>query len=485
MKKSLLGLLITFSSSILLAPACFATFPGGNGDILYTKFTPYSGAYSSAQDDGKIYVANADGTNERIFRNDGYSMGYRISYSPLGGRIVWANNGSIYISDVNGDNIHLAARNEDLINPQWAPSGLSIFYTIRFPNYSGLNVIDINGSNNRVLLHQGYGVVSSDGNNYLYSSPVSPTYSLEYMDNILSLDETPTTLKTFMSGHSHWFPAAVWSPDSTKFAIRDDSTGENVIKIYNFQTKALIDQFSYPGYDPINQNISMLWSPDSTSMLISGNLNTASPFSENYTPDYAILSYNLTTHIATRLTTSWPGRLIDWQSVHPGMSEPDIPPTPAQTPTTKHVYRFYSPLIQRHLYTADEYEVNYIQSHFPPSIWRYEGTAFSVEATSSCAQDESVHRFYSEVLKSHLYTIDENEKNYISSHYPSSIWRYEGVSYCASRQQKSNATAVYRFYSNQLKTHLYTTDENEMQTIRATFSEDAWKYEGIAYYTYQ
>jgi hypothetical protein len=81
--------------------------------------------------------------------------------------------------------------------------------------------------------------------------------------------------------------------------------------------------------------------------------------------------------------------------------------------------------------------------------------------------------------------MDEYEKSYIISHFPPSVWRYEGVSYCASKQQEPGMSPVYRFYSKQLKTHLYTMDENEMQTIRATFPEDTWRFEGVAYFTYQ
>jgi hypothetical protein len=94
------------------------------------------------------------------------------------------------------------------------------------------------------------------------------------------------------------------------------------------------------------------------------------------------------------------------------------------------VYRFYSPATKHHLYTADQNEVNYLRSS-ASSTWNYEGIAYSVGRTTSCAQDQSVYRFYSEKLTTHLYTMDEYEKSQIIANYPPDVWKYEGVAYYA------------------------------------------------------
>lgn len=148
------------------------------------------------------------------------------------------------------------------------------------------------------------------------------------------------------------------------------------------------------------------------------------------------------------------------------------------------VYRYYSPVVKRHLYTTDQNEANYLSSSMK-GTWNYEGISYYVPQVSRCNTGSSVYRFYSSTLKTHLYTMDDNEKSYIMTNFPTTVWSYEGVSFCADKtQQNQNESPVYRFYSPSLKTHLYTNDANEKDSIIKTFSPDIWSYEGIAYYAY-
>ncbi len=146
------------------------------------------------------------------------------------------------------------------------------------------------------------------------------------------------------------------------------------------------------------------------------------------------------------------------------------------------IHRFYSPVVKRHLYTADENEANYIIANML-GVWSYEGIAFVAKSTSNCASGENVFRFYSEYTKSHLYTMDENEKSVLIGLNNPSVWRYEGVAYCADTNQASGTIPVYRFYAPFLNTHLYTMDENEKNSLVANASQ-VWNFEGVAYYTY-
>lgn len=142
------------------------------------------------------------------------------------------------------------------------------------------------------------------------------------------------------------------------------------------------------------------------------------------------------------------------------------------------VYRLYNTSTKKHLYTADSNEAVVLKS----SGWNYEGMSYTVKSLASCSANESVYRFYSQQLKTHLYTIDENEKNFIANNFPVNVWNYEGVSFCASAIQETDTKPVYRFYGQQLKTHLYTIDENEKNTIIGWNNPEVWKFEGISYY---
>ena len=149
---------------------------------------------------------------------------------------------------------------------------------------------------------------------------------------------------------------------------------------------------------------------------------------------------------------------------------------PASSPT---VYRFYSPVTRHHLFTSDVNEMNVLRTN---GSWNFEGIAYYVKSTSqSCSTNESVYRFYSERLKVHMYTMDENEKNELSK-LPADAWKYEGISFCAAATKTSTNKPVYRFYSDYLSSPLYTADENEKGELMQ--HPDVWRFEGIGYYVY-
>ena len=74
-----------------------------------------------------------------------------------------------------------------------------------------------------------------------------------------------------------------------------------------------------------------------------------------------------------------------------------------------------------------------------------------------------VYRFYNDTLRTHFFTIDENEKTHLKA---DSGWRYEGVAWHAYATQEAGTLPVYRFYSAATASHLYTMDENEKAVLR-------------------
>ncbi|MDM8540455.1 choice-of-anchor D domain-containing protein [Desulfococcaceae bacterium HSG9] len=150
------------------------------------------------------------------------------------------------------------------------------------------------------------------------------------------------------------------------------------------------------------------------------------------------------------------------------------------------VYRLYNPGLLKHLFTTDENEMN----HLVNNGWRDEGPAYygylPEQYDAASRQQKStlraVHRFYSEALTTHLFTIDENEKDYLIAN-AADVWRYEGVVFYIPATEKEGAVPVYRFYSEDLQVHLFTVDENEKNHL-IDMAGDVWRFEGIAYYAY-
>ncbi|MDM8554290.1 DUF4091 domain-containing protein [Desulfococcaceae bacterium HSG7] len=153
------------------------------------------------------------------------------------------------------------------------------------------------------------------------------------------------------------------------------------------------------------------------------------------------------------------------------------------------VYRFYSPGLLKHLFTIDENEKEHLIAN-AADVWQSEGIAYyafhpsQYNAASRLQKNMllAVHRFYSEGLHTHLFTTDENEKEHLIAN-AADVWRYEGPAFYVPAGYQEGTIPVYRFYSEALKVHLFTVDENEKNHLIDT-AGDVWRFEGIAYYAY-
>ncbi|MDM8539840.1 isopeptide-forming domain-containing fimbrial protein [Desulfococcaceae bacterium HSG9] len=157
----------------------------------------------------------------------------------------------------------------------------------------------------------------------------------------------------------------------------------------------------------------------------------------------------------------------------PQSPEPD--PSPVPVP----VYRFYSEQFNAHHF-CDEVEKDYLIDNYPKEIWKLEKAAFYVFRNAEQGT-APVYRLYNEDLKAHLFTIDENEKDTLADPYSQENWLYEGVAFYVDPEHTDGTVPVYRLYSEDLKTHLFTMDANEKDELSA---QPGWNYEGVAYYVY-
>lgn len=147
------------------------------------------------------------------------------------------------------------------------------------------------------------------------------------------------------------------------------------------------------------------------------------------------------------------------------------------------VWRFWSPVYQRHFYTIREAEKDKVLDRLG-HVWTYEGIAY--RAFPSCSVDglAPVHRFWSDRIRAHFYTISERERDKLINDY-ASVWTYEGVAFYAypAGRQPGGTIAVHRFWSDALRTHFYTTSDPERFKLAGLYSH-LWDYEGVAWYAY-
>ena len=154
------------------------------------------------------------------------------------------------------------------------------------------------------------------------------------------------------------------------------------------------------------------------------------------------------------------------------------------------IYQFYNPGLLKHLLTVDANEKDYLIAN--DLGWQYEKVSYyafhpqQYNAASQAQKDllKGVYRFYSENLKTHHLTADANEKDYLIAN-AGDVWRYEGPAFYIPKSQYEGTIPIYRFYSADLKVHHFTMDENEKAYLIE--NEDAskvWTFEGVAFYAY-
>jgi hypothetical protein len=153
------------------------------------------------------------------------------------------------------------------------------------------------------------------------------------------------------------------------------------------------------------------------------------------------------------------------------------------TPPGVCVYRFWSPVLSSHFYTIDEAERDKLINEYP-GVWIYEDVAYRALTDQTNPNAVAVWRFWSGVLNSHFYTIDETERDKLINEFPD-VWTFEGPAFYAFPEglQPVDTYPVYRFWSDTLSHHFYTMDEAEKQKLIDTYSA-VWTYEGIAWYAY-
>jgi hypothetical protein len=170
-----------------------------------------------------------------------------------------------------------------------------------------------------------------------------------------------------------------------------------------------------------------------------------------------------------------------YQPVIAGESDAFITKINILSPDTRHpVYRFWSDIFHSHHYTISLWERDYILDYWPDA-WAYEGIAFYAYAGGQ-GGTLPVFRFWSELFRSHHYTISEWERDYIIATWPE-VWTYEGIAFYGYVSPQPGALPVYRFWSEMYHSHHYTISEWERDYIINTWPE-AWTYEGIAFYMY-
>jgi hypothetical protein len=138
------------------------------------------------------------------------------------------------------------------------------------------------------------------------------------------------------------------------------------------------------------------------------------------------------------------------------------------------VHRFYQYKTGSHLYTSDLNEVNHIKekSNLGELFYDYEAEKYSVLAddkdtlTGEVIEGvKPIYRFFNTETGSHLYTMDETEKGYIQDSLDN--YNFEGIKYYAFESEPENLETIpiYRMLNTQSGIHLFSIDQNEINYV--------------------
>jgi hypothetical protein len=146
------------------------------------------------------------------------------------------------------------------------------------------------------------------------------------------------------------------------------------------------------------------------------------------------------------------------------------------------VYRFCSRAQGRHFFTLQAREIRKLAEQHADS-WKGEGLAwYAFGPEQQPPGTAPVYRLRQVSCNTYFLTLDESERDRLLAD-GSGLWSWEGVAFYAYPPDRHPAAAkpVYRFWSNQTKSHLYTASEDERDALVKTCPE-VWAYEGIAWY---
>lgn len=155
------------------------------------------------------------------------------------------------------------------------------------------------------------------------------------------------------------------------------------------------------------------------------------------------------------------------------------------------VYRFFNTIDNAFFYTINPDERAVVLRNSGPNNrdqvdWPYVYQGSKFQSAHSYPGAVPLYRFYNTQTGHHFFTVNENERAYILRQVQEAGWPFvdEGVAFEVyasdpTPSAQGRERPVYRFYSNTLNRHVFTTSDTELQFFDA--SQD-WINEGVGFY---
>ncbi|MEO1670066.1 MAG: peroxidase family protein [Cyanobacteria bacterium J06631_2] len=146
------------------------------------------------------------------------------------------------------------------------------------------------------------------------------------------------------------------------------------------------------------------------------------------------------------------------------------------------VYSFSRTDVNTYFHTSSVVEKEAIIAQLPHFVYQGElfASASNLETMNSITGAKPVYRFFNRTTGTHLFTINEIERDYITEHL--SNYSFEDVAYYAYDRPQENATELYRLHHRFNDFHLFTTSITERDALIDSDQFTLEAQEGVAYY---
>jgi len=266
-----------FSSKVYLDSS---QSPNGK-KIVYIANVPDGNIFSF-----KIFIMNADGSNQTQITNNPISSDTNPSWSPDGTKIVFSSDIDgqygfhIFIMNADGSNQTQITNNpiSSDTNPSWSPDGTKIVFSSDIDGQYGSNiyVMDSDGTNITLLTTDPNAIAESfnknaswspGGTKILFSSDMAGQYG----SNIYVMDSDGANITRLTTDQNAFDENPSWSPDGTKISFSSDIEGQYGSNIYVMDsdganiTRLTTDQNAF--------DTNPSWSPDGTKIVFISNID--------------------------------------------------------------------------------------------------------------------------------------------------------------------------------------------------------------------
>jgi Tol biopolymer transport system component len=260
----------------------YAAFPGTNGQIAYTSFSPTQvrtifpdgtgdraiatgsgpawspdGNHIAYHDGTQMVIANPDGSNPQ-----GVAAGGSPNWSPDGTKLVHARSGDIFVTDIaTATETNLTNSTNSEQNPAWSPDGTKIAFArdvFAFGTDGDIWLMDPDGSNQTNITDAGSGSLddsepnwSPDGSRIVFTRGLQGQTDEIYTMNPDGSGAAQLTANSVTDG------GPAWSPDGAKIAFVRFTNPDHRVFVMNADGSAPVavtpsgDDTAGPDWQPV------------------------------------------------------------------------------------------------------------------------------------------------------------------------------------------------------------------------------------------